>query len=137
MLWCVYLWLIWYVHDREIDLRWVAGGAIGLSLLAVLVPPLFSTDIFSYAMFGRLAGVYDVNPYLTTASSSAPADPLLPYVFWRDIASPYGPLWSLVSWLVAHGAGTTPFMLVVRFKVVAFVSMMLDGVLIYRLVRVR
>lgn len=137
VLWGVYLWLIWHVRDRQIDLRWVAGGAIGLSLLAVLIPPLFSTDIFSYAMFGRLAGVYDVNPYLTTASNSASGDPLLPYVFWRDIASPYGPLWSLLSWLVAHGARTTPFMLVVRFKLLAFGCVMLDGALIYRFVRFR
>ena len=137
LLWCVYLWLIWRLRASPLNIRWVAGGAIVLSLLAFIVPPLFSTDIFSYAMFGRLSGVYDLNPYVSTASRAAPGDPLLPYVFWRNIASPYGPLWSLVSWALSHGAATTPLILVVRFKLFAFASAMLDGALIYRIVRER
>ncbi len=136
-LWLVYLWLIWHLRASPIDRRWVAVGAIGLGLLAVLIPPLFSTDVFSYAMFGRLAGVYDLNPYLSTASNAAPADPLMPYLYWRNIASPYGPVWSLVSWVIAHGASATPFVLVVRFKLVALGAVLIDGALIHHLVRVR
>lgn len=137
VLWVIYLRLIWRLRSSQISLRWVVGGAVGLSLLAVCIPPLFSTDIFSYAMFGRLAGVYDLNPYLTTARNAAPADPLMPYLYWRDIATPYGPIWSLVSWIVTHGASATPFVLVVRFKLVALASVLLNGALIYHLVRLR
>ena len=136
-LWLIYLWLIWRLHATTINLRWVAGGAIGLSLLAVLIPPLFSTDVFSYAMFGRLAGVYDLNPYLSTANNAARADPLMPYLYWRNIASPYGPGWSLVSWVIAHGASATPFVLVVRFKLIALCAVLVNGALIHHLVRVR
>ncbi|HEX3722561.1 MAG TPA: hypothetical protein VHV31_07205 [Nitrolancea sp.] len=137
LLWLIYLRLIWRLRATVLDIRWVVGGAIVLSLLAMVVPPLFSTDIFSYALFGRLAGVYDLNPYVATAHGAAPSDPLLPYVYWRDIASPYGPIWSLISWAVAHGAATPPLVIVMRFKLVACGAAMLDGMLIHRLVRAR
>lgn len=136
-LWLVYLRLVWCVRSGHIDHRVIAAGALSLGFLAVAVPPVFSTDIFSYAMFGRLAAVYHLNPYLTTAASSAPGDVLIPYLYWRDIPSPYGPLWTLLSQVIAYGHYTTVFDLVVRFKAVSFLSFMLDGWLIYVLVRER
>lgn len=136
-LWLVYLPLVWKMRAQPIDVRMVAVGAVALGLLAVLVPPLFSTDPFSYAMYGRFASVYHANPYLATANSVAPADPLTPYLYWRDIPSPYGPLWTLLSQALMLGKGATPLELILRFKVVAFALVMLDGWAIYRLVQRR
>lgn len=138
-LWIVYLRLIWVVRGRRIDHRLVFAGALVLGLLGLTVPPVFSTDIFSYAMFGRLAGVYDLNPYVTTPTVGAPADRVLPYLYWqwRDISSPYGPLWTLASEAVALGRHATPMDLVLRFKVLALAAVLLDGWLIHALVRLR
>lgn len=133
LLWVGYLWLVWRLRDRVVSPRLVASGAIGLSVLALLVPPLFTTDIFSYAMFGRLAGVYNLNPYLASALAAA-RDPLLPYLYWRSIPTPYGPLWTLLSWLMARGAHATPLELVLRFKLLALAAVLVDGWLIYRIV---
>jgi len=136
-LWLVYLKLIWHLRGSEIDHRLILTGALTLGIVAVTIPPVFSTDIFSYAMFGRLAAVYHLNPYVATAHTGAPGDLLMPYLYWRDIPSPYGPLWTLVSELIASGRAATPFVLTLRFKLVSLAAVLVDGWLVYVLVRRR
>lgn len=135
--WLVYLPLIWKLRALVVDHRIVLAGAIMLGLIAVIVPPLFSTDPFSYAMYARFATLYHANPYVATAQSVAPADPLIPYLYWRDIPSPYGPLWTLFSQVVVAGQDRSPLELILRFKVIAFACTLLDGWLIYSFVRQR
>ncbi|MDP9472019.1 MAG: hypothetical protein M3Q71_15365, partial [Chloroflexota bacterium] len=137
LLWVIYLWTVWRVRNRRISTRVVACGGVALAVLAFSVPPVFSTDSFSYAMFGRLAAVYDANPYQTTPASTAPADPLMTYVYWRDIPSPYGPLWTLLSQFTAADKHATPLELALRFKLIGLCATLLNGWLIYRLVRYR
>lgn len=135
VLWFVYLWVVWHLRAKRVCLPLVASAAVGFGVLALVIPPLFSTDIFSYAMFGRLAGVYGANPYVTTPARIAASDPLMPFVFWRDISTPYGPLWTLISGVIAYGHHATPIALVLRFKALALAGTWLDGWLIYRFVR--
>lgn len=136
-LWLVYLGLLWRVRDTPLDLRIIAGGGLLLALLALLIPPVFSTDIFSYAIFGRLAGVHGLNPYLVSAAEGAPGDPIAGYLYWewRSISSPYGPLWTLVSSVLAQGEATTPLAVVLRFKLLSFVAVVVSGWFVYRFVR--
>jgi glycosyl transferase family 87 len=136
-LWLVYLPLVWKLRGQVIDHRIVLAGAIMLGLTALIVPPLFSTDPFSYAMYARFETVYHANPYLSTAQSVAPGDALIPYLYWRDIPSPYGPLWTLISQAIAYGPDVSPLELILRFKLVALVLTTLDGWLIYTFVRQR
>jgi len=136
-LWLIYLPLIWKLRGEVIDHRIVFGGAIMLGLIALIVPPLFSTDPFSYAMYARFETIYHANPYLSTAQSVAPGDALIPYLYWRDIPSPYGPLWTLISQAIALGGDTSPLELILRFKVVALAFTTLDGWMIYTFVRQR
>ncbi len=136
-LWLVYLPLVWKLRGQAIDHRIVLVGAVTLGLMALIVPPLFSTDPFSYAMYARFETIYHANPYLSTAQSVAPGDALIPYLYWRDIPSPYGPLWTLISQAIALGGDVSPLELILRFKVVALVFTTLDGWLIYTFVRQR
>src|SRR5437899_2946084 len=79
-----------------VSVGWVVVGfALAFRLTLLLLPGLFSTDVFSYVMYGRIAGVYDQNPYVL-APSGFPNDPFLGWVFpfWRDQPSVYGPLWT-------------------------------------------
>jgi hypothetical protein len=137
-LWIVYLGLVWRTRAaRTISLRLVVAGALTLSFLAVFIPSSFSSDIFSYAIFGRIASVYGTNPYLSTANRVAPNDALMPYLYWRDIPSPYGPLWTLISQAITFGKSATPLELTLRFKVLGCAAVLLDGFLIYQLVKPR
>lgn len=76
----------------------VLGFALLFQLTMLLMPGVFSTDIFSYLVYGQLAGVYGLNPYIH-APSDLVGNPLVPYVYegWRSLSSPYGPVWSSVS----------------------------------------
>ncbi len=134
-LWLVYLPLIWKVRGQAIDHRIVLTGAIMLGVIAVCVPPFFSTDPFSYAMYARIATIYHANPYLATAHSVASADPLIPYLYWRDIPSPYGPLWTIISQVIMGNGDLQPLEMILRIKLVAFTMTLLDGWLIYTFVR--
>lgn len=136
-LWGAYLTLVWRVRGLPVDMRIAVGGAIVLGVAAVITPPVFSTDTFSYAVFGRIASVYQQNPYLVTPRLAATFDPIMPYLYWKDIPSPYGPVWTMVSQVIAAGPEASPLELVLRFKLFALAVVLLDGWLVYTLVRER
>jgi hypothetical protein len=66
-------------------------GAAAALLLASF--PVGSKDVFGYAFFGKIWGVYHANPYVVTPADF-PADPWQPFlqVRWRNQPVVYGPL---------------------------------------------
>ena len=75
----------------------VAAAAVALlHLLFALAPPLLSPDVFGYLGFARLETVYGLDPYVSAATAIR-GDPVYPYVGWKAISSPYGPLFTIVS----------------------------------------
>jgi hypothetical protein len=113
------------VRTLEVGLLLMIGGyVLGLAVLGgarswvvwsfallfrttlVALPGLFSTDIFSYVMYGRIAAVYGQSPYLQPPNDF-PNDPFLAWVFpfWRDQPSVYGPVWTDFSWLLSKLTG--------------------------------
>ena len=80
----------------------VISGAFAFRVTLWLLPGLFSTDIFSYVMYGRIAAVHAGNPYVQAPADFA-SDPFLGWVFpfWRDQPSVYGAGWTDVSWLLS------------------------------------
>ncbi|HVV52273.1 MAG TPA: hypothetical protein VHO06_21570 [Polyangia bacterium] len=101
--------------------RWTGAGAGALALaFAALVPPALSPDVYAYVGYARLAVVHHLNPYLATQNELVRlGDPTAPFLKW-GIASPYGPLWTLVSLAVtAPLAGAALGVQVVAMKLVA------------------
>jgi hypothetical protein len=84
----------------------VLSGAVAFQATLLFLPGLFSQDVFSYIAYGRLAAVYDLNPYVWPPSVIA-KDAVLPWVaeVWRTYAAPYGPLWLDVQWAMARVSG--------------------------------
>ena len=86
---------------------YIALGAWCLPLL--LAPPLFSRDVYSYYMQGRLQ-LAGHNPYLSGVSLvpgwfRSGVDPL-----WGDATTPYGPIFLSIEKFVAHIAGDSALM---------------------------
>jgi len=107
----------------------VVGFAALFRVTLAVLPGLFSTDIFSYVMYGRIAAVEGENPYVSPPSAF-PADSFLGWVFpfWRDQSSVYGPLWTDLSALWSHvSAEWSPFdqVLIYRASLVAFEAIVL------------
>lgn len=110
-------------HDslpRRAAIWIVLGFALLYQVTVFLLPGFFSTDIFSYVMYGRIAGVDGGNPYVAPPDAF-PNDPFLGWVypFWRGQPSVYGPLWTDLSWALAKLFGWwRPLDQVLAYKVV-------------------
>jgi hypothetical protein len=90
---------------RQAAVWGVIGCAIVFQVTLQFLPGLFSQDVFSYIAYGRLAAVYELNPYVWPPSVLR--DPVVPWVadVWRSYASPYGPAWVGVQWVIARATG--------------------------------
>jgi hypothetical protein len=73
-----------------------------LHVIVFIGPILLSTDVFSYIAYARMGVEHGLNPYLHGPSSIA-GDPVYVYVGhdWRDVATAYGPLYTLLSYPLA------------------------------------
>jgi len=103
----------------------VFGGAALLALTFLQLYPATSSDLFHYAMEGRILWVYHNNPF-TTAPLAFPSDPFffdrLGYqtVVWADLPSPYGPVWALLTGIPILLGHNDPFWTFISFKLLAF-----------------
>jgi hypothetical protein len=97
----------------------VLGLAVGFLAVAAALPVLLSRDVYSYAMYGRMAALYDANPY-AAVPQDFPSDPLLPFVggVWLDTPAVYGPAFTLLASGLA-AVLRDPVALVMSFKVVS------------------
>jgi hypothetical protein len=69
-------------------------------VVLVLGPPLLSQDVFGYLAFARMGALHGLDPY-THVAAEAPTDPVFAFVGWPFKHSPYGPLFTLASYLTA------------------------------------
>lgn len=115
--------------------RTVLVLAVGYHLALLLLPLLFSRDVYSYASYGRIAAVHHANPYVATPADF-PADAVAGFVGpkWFDTPAVYGPLWTQVSALVARTVeGVAAYILV--FRLIAIAASLACMAVVARLVR--
>lgn len=125
------LWLVLRGGARLTLWQALMGAAL---LYLVLLPthPLTSADLFNYISSARVQWVHGANP-LTTPPLAFPQDRFYGLLFfWRELPSPYGPLWSLLT-LVPHTLGTDGIVpTVLAFKALAVGCMLATGLLVGR-----
>ena len=84
----------------------ILGGQAAVCLLLATMPLLLSSDPYAYVLWGRLYGVYGINPYFLRAGVVFPADPIIGQALhYYGIPPPgddYGPLWTLLAGFVAR-----------------------------------
>jgi hypothetical protein len=80
---------------------WAAIAAVlAAHVVFLLGPPLFSADVFGYVDYARLDVLHHLDPYRHGAAD-AMRDPVFRFVRWRDISTPYGPLFTVASFPLA------------------------------------
>jgi hypothetical protein len=70
-----------------------------------LLPGLFTTDVSSYVMYGHIAGIYNLNPYIYPPSyfpGNELLDPGWIHPIWWNTPTVYGPLWTGIGWVMAR-----------------------------------
>jgi hypothetical protein len=98
LMYALYLFVL--VSQRFLPPR-TALAAIGAAhVIFLLSPPLLLTDLFNYLNYARMGSVHGLNPYvhLPVAVSQ---DPAYPFTTWHHLRSPYGPLFTLGSYVLA------------------------------------
>ncbi len=90
-------YLLVLVAARRLPLAAVAGAIVLANVILLLGPPLISQDVFGYLAFGRLGVLHGLDPY-THVAAEAPTDPVFAFIGWPFQHSPYGPLFTLLSY---------------------------------------
>jgi len=115
--------------------RILLGAILALHAMVLFAPPLFSSDVFSYAAYARIGTVFDANPYLH-GPSAYPLEALHPLIGVQWVGTPtvYGPLFTALSYLlVPLGIAAN----VLAYKAVAAASSLVLITLVWRAARLR
>lgn len=88
------------ISARSLPLAAVGTAIVAAHILLLLGPPLLSQDVFGYISFARMGALHGLDPY-THVPVEAPADPTFAYIGWPFQHSPYGPLFTLGSYVIA------------------------------------
>ena len=80
--------------------RWAIAAVVGAHAIMFLAPPLALTDVFNYVNYGRMEIVHHLNPYTTTPILEPHSDPSFALSNWHQLLSPYGPVFTLITFAV-------------------------------------
>lgn len=129
------LYILELIDNKKSNLRnillWVFIFGVG----AIFVYPLGAKDIFNYVSFAQLHAFYGLNPHQFTVSevSNYLRDPFLKNMYHITCVSPYGPLWTWLSYGLYHivaGFGLIPF--IISFKIIGLLSHILITIMVFK-----
>jgi hypothetical protein len=87
-------------HAPRLRARWAILAVVVAHAIIFLAPPLALTDIFNYVNYGRMEVFHHLNPYTTTPILEPHDDPSFALSNWHKLLSPYGPLFTLMTFVV-------------------------------------
>lgn len=93
-------YLLAIVNHRELRVVPVLLAVAVLHVAFTCAPPLGLTDMTNYVGYARLGALHHLDPYVHTPAAAA-FDPSFPWVTWRHYRSPYGPLFTLLTYALA------------------------------------
>jgi hypothetical protein len=91
--------------------RTIVGAVLALHLILLMSPPLQLTDVFNYIGYARLGALHGLNPYTHTIIGEL-HDPVYRLSTWHNLKSPYGPLFTTLSYLLPLGSLAASYWLV-------------------------
>ncbi|MDQ6806772.1 MAG: DUF2029 domain-containing protein [Actinomycetota bacterium] len=85
---------------RALSMRTIVIAVVALHIVMLLSPPLALTDLFNYLGYARLGALHHLNPY-THVITIVRHDPIWGLASWRNLRSPYGTVFTLVTYPLA------------------------------------
>jgi len=118
----------WYclsVGSAERPLRHLYGVLAAWVAPLLVIPPLFSRDVYAYAALGQLTA-RGVNPYRhSPAALHQPSFLHLVDPLWRQAHAPYGPLFMDIGRGIASASGNSVLGAVEGYRLVALAGVLL------------
>jgi hypothetical protein len=93
-------YLLLLVNGPALSARFVIGSIVLVHGVFLLAPPMALTDVFNYINYGRMEVVHNLNPYTTIPILEPHSDPSYAVSNWHQLLSPYGPLFTLLTFVV-------------------------------------
>ncbi|MFZ1362423.1 MAG: polyprenol phosphomannose-dependent alpha 1,6 mannosyltransferase MptB [Candidatus Nanopelagicales bacterium] len=120
-----WLQLGWNLQQRKVaSLRQQRWSLAIWCMPLLLVPPLFSRDVYSYFVQGKILGLgldpFTVRPVEIGHWVEYGVDPL-----WANSPAPYGQFWLLLSQGVSAITGDDPYVAAILFRLIALVGLVL------------
>lgn len=121
----------WYEAVRTLrrnpatPVRAVVAVLAAWAFPVLVMPPLFSRDVYSYAAQGEMVS-RGINPYAHGPTALGP-DPYLRLVdpIWRNARAPYGPAWERLAGGIVQLARHDVIAAIVGFRFVALIGVVL------------
>jgi alpha-1,6-mannosyltransferase len=82
---------------RMLSMRGIAIAIGAMYLVMLLAPQLELSDLFNYLGYARLGALHGLNPY-THVIAAEHYDPVSMFATWHHWSSPYGPLFTLLTY---------------------------------------
>ncbi len=92
------LYVFAFRHARQLRARWTIAAVVAVHAIFLLAPPLSYTDVFNYVNYGRMGVVHHLDPYATLPLLESRSDPSYALSNWHHLLSPYGPLFTLLTY---------------------------------------
>jgi hypothetical protein len=85
---------------RTLSMRTIVLCILALHVIVLMSPPQQLTDVFNYLGYARLGGLHALNPY-THVINAEIHDPVFRFTSWHNLPSPYGPLFTALTYPLA------------------------------------
>jgi hypothetical protein len=93
-------YLVALAYVPRLRARWAIGAIVAAHAIFLLAPPLALTDVFNYINYGRMEVVHHLNPYTTIPIAEPHNDPSFELSNWHQLLSPYGPLFTILTFVL-------------------------------------
>ncbi len=93
-------YLVGLAYLPRLRARWTIAGIVAVHAIFFLAPPLALTDVFNYINYGRMEVVHHLNPYTSIPILEPHSDPSYVLSNWHQLLSPYGPLFTILTFAV-------------------------------------
>lgn len=91
-------YVVAFIVGARLRARWTVGTLLSLHVIFFLAPPLSYTDVFNYINYGRIGVLHHLNPYTALPVLAPHADPSFALSNWHHLLSPYGQLFTLLTY---------------------------------------
>jgi len=90
-------YLVVLKHAARLPARWIVAAIVAVHAIFLASPPLALTDLFNYINYARMEVVHNLNPYTTIPILEPHSDPSFILSNWHQLLSPYGPLFTMLT----------------------------------------